>query len=101
VTRPPRAFRDRLRAYSILLDDEPVGSVRSGQSLDVPTTPGPHWLRAVLIYLAVGAVGSEPIDLTVDEGVVAEFLVQPIGPPVYKPGDAAGRRTSYLEVVPA
>lgn len=75
--------------------------MRSGQSLEVTTTPGLHRLRAVPSYLAVGDVGSEPIDITVDEGVAAEFLVQPIGPPVYKPGDAAGRRISYLEVVPA
>jgi hypothetical protein len=101
VTRPPRAVRDRLRAYTILLDDQNVGSVRRGQSLEVSTTPGPHRLHAVLRYLLVGDVGSESIELTAADGAVAEFLVRPIGPPVYKPGDVFGRRTSYLELVPA
>jgi hypothetical protein len=101
VTRPSGRLRDVLRAYTILLDDEKVGSVRSGQSLEVSTTPGPHRLRAALSYLAVGDVGSEPIEIALADDVVAEFLVQPTGSPVFKPGDVRGRRTSYLELVPA
>ncbi len=100
VTRPSGRVRDVLRAYTILLDDQKVGSVRSGQSLEVSTTPWPHRLRAVLSYLAVGDVGSEPIEIVLADSVVAEFLVQPTGSPVFKPGDVRGRRTSYLELVP-
>jgi hypothetical protein len=64
--------------------------VRSGQSLDVSTTPGPHRLRAALSYLAVGDVGSEPIEIALADDGVAEFLVQPTGSPVFKPGDVRG-----------
>lgn len=101
VTRPSGRIRDSLRAYTILLDDQKVGDVRSGQTLEVSTTQGPHRLRAVLSYLLVGDVGSEPIEITLADRAVAEFLVQPVGSPVFKPGDAFGRRTSYLELVPA
>jgi hypothetical protein len=100
VTRPSGRLRDVLRAYTIRLDDEKVGSVRSGQSLEVSRTPGPHRLRAALSYLAVGDVGSEPIEIALADDV-AESLVQPTGSPVFKPGDVRGRRTSYLELVPA
>jgi hypothetical protein len=101
VTRPSGRVRDVLRAYTILLDDQKVGGVRSGQSLDVSTTPGPHRLRAVLSYLVVGDVGSEPIEIVLADDVGAEFLVQPTGSPVFTPGDARGLRASYLEIVPA
>lgn len=97
----PSGIRDALRAYRVLLDGEEVGSVRGGQSVEVTTTQGSHRLAAALGYLLVGAVGSEPLEITVTDDAVAAFVVRPIGSPVFKPGDARYRRSSYLEIVAA
>ena len=100
VTRPSGGFRDSLRAYRISLDERDVGSLRRGQSLDVTTTPGPHRLQASLGYLLVGNAGSEPLEITVTDETVAEYIVRPLGAPIIKPGDVRYRRSSYLELVP-
>jgi hypothetical protein len=99
VTRPAGKVRDILRAYRIIVDDEEVGKVRSGRTIDVPVGPGRHQVRAALGYVAGGDVGSEVFELELTDDEVADLLVQPLGSPIYKPGDIGGRRTSYLEVV--
>ncbi len=37
-------FRDRLRAYKIVLDGGVVGSVRTGQKVEISVPPGKHRL---------------------------------------------------------
>lgn len=101
VTRPAGGLRDSLRAYRISLDGQDAGTIRRGQSLDVTTTPGSHQLQASLGYLLVGDAGSQPVEVTVTDDAVAEYIVRPIGAPVIKPGDVRYRRSSYLELVPA
>jgi hypothetical protein len=99
VFRPAGKVRDILRAYRIIVDDEEVGKVRSGRTIEVPVEPGRHQVRAALGYVAGGDVGSEVYDLELRDGEVAELVVQPLGSPIYKPGDIGARRTSYLELV--
>jgi hypothetical protein len=100
VTRPGGGFRDALRAYRIIIDDQDAGKIRRGQTIDIPTTPGSHRIRAALAYVAVGDVGSETIEITLGDDEVADLAVRPIGSPIYKPGDIGSRRTSYLELQP-
>jgi hypothetical protein len=100
ITRPGGGFRDALRAYRVIVDDEEVGKVRRGQTIEIPTAPGSHRVRAALGYIVGGDVGSETFEIVVADDEVADLSVRPIGSPVYKPGDIGGRRTSYLEVGP-
>lgn len=37
-----RQFRDMLRSYEVLVDDQPVGSIRRNQTLEIPVSPGTH-----------------------------------------------------------
>jgi hypothetical protein len=61
LMREPRGRRDRLRAYSILLNSKPVGKLRPGQTLDLPVERGHHsvqiaidWARSPMISVDVG-----------------------------------------------
>jgi hypothetical protein len=45
VTRDPAKWRDKWRAYRILVDGVQVGKVRRGESASVALTPGAHRVR--------------------------------------------------------
>jgi hypothetical protein len=98
VSRPSGGIRDLLRAYRVLIDDEEVGSVRRGQTIEVQTPGGAHRVRAALGYVGAGDVGSEPLAINLGPADTVDLVVEPVGKPVYKPGDIAARRTSYLAV---
>ena len=38
-------FRDRLRAYKVVLDGNVVGEINNGQQLELKVTPGKHRLQ--------------------------------------------------------
>lgn len=42
VHRTPGGNRDRMRGYKILIDNDVAGTVKPGEQLTVPVTPGPH-----------------------------------------------------------
>lgn len=48
ITREKAPWRDRLRAYEVLLDGKSVGSLRAGGTLDLPLQPGVHRLQLKL-----------------------------------------------------
>jgi hypothetical protein len=48
ITREKAPWRDRLRAYEVLLDDRKVGSLRSGETLNLRLEPGVHRLKLKL-----------------------------------------------------
>ncbi len=43
--REPAAWVDRLRAYTLLVDGEPRGTVGNGDTLEIELTPGEHRVR--------------------------------------------------------
>ena len=59
-------FRDRFRAYKVLIDGERVGQVKNGQVFARPADPGVHRVR-----LKVDWVGSPEITVNVLPGATA------------------------------
>lgn len=73
IRRHQGDHRDRLAAYSVLLDGEEIGSLPSGQCLERSVAPGSHDLR-----IDIGSrLGSEELHFTVVRGEAAEFECRP------------------------
>lgn len=45
VTREAGGYRDRMRAYKILIDKTVVGAIKPGESLTVPVASGSHTVQ--------------------------------------------------------
>ena len=45
VTRAPGGSRDRMRGYTVLIDNAPAGSVKAGEHVTVLVAPGPHTVQ--------------------------------------------------------
>ncbi|KDN87690.1 hypothetical protein KCH_05450 [Kitasatospora cheerisanensis KCTC 2395] len=52
VTRDPTPVRDKFRAYTLLVDDSPVATIRRGASVSVELAPGPHTVRLKIDWCA-------------------------------------------------
>jgi len=68
VTRVPAGRRDRLRAYSILLDSQAVANIRPGETVALPVTQGRHSVQMAMDWgrsrpLVVDLAPGETIDL--------------------------------------
>lgn len=72
VRRDTNLYGDRGRRYRVLLDDREAGSVKWGETLDLPIEPGAHRLRVQLDWS-----GSPTIPFNVSAGEVAEFVCRP------------------------
>jgi hypothetical protein len=48
VERESRAWRDRLRAYKVLVDGSRVASIRRGERITIPTAEGRHRVQLVI-----------------------------------------------------
>jgi hypothetical protein len=72
LTREPRGKRDRLRAYSILVDGEKAGWVRPGQTVEVPLAQGAHSVR-----IAIDWARSPPVEVEIDAGEVVDLHCAP------------------------
>ena len=84
LSRVPSRWRDRGRRYVVLIDDEAVGKIRQGETLEFVLAPGAHSLR-----LKVDWKGSDEIGVQIEVGQVASFLCEPNG----------GARSAPLDVV--
>ena len=64
-------YADRLRAYSILVDDVKIGEIRNGETKDFPIAPGRHRISAKIDWCRTAA-----LEFTVQEGEPLSFLVR-------------------------
>ncbi|GAA1366279.1 hypothetical protein GCM10009661_18720 [Catellatospora chokoriensis] len=72
--RPPAVWRDRLRAYRLVVDGYEVGEIRRGQVLRVQVSPGRHEVQARIDW-----TGSKRWVFDAVEGCEARFRVEPAG----------------------
>jgi hypothetical protein len=56
LTREPRGRRDRLRAYSIVVDSHVVGTIRAAQTLDLPVARGAHSVQIAIDWARSPAI---------------------------------------------
>ncbi|GAA2760828.1 hypothetical protein [Actinopolymorpha rutila] len=64
MTREPARWRDKWRAYRILVDGVQVGKVRRGESTTVTLTPGTHHVRLRIDWCTSPEVS---VDITAGE----------------------------------
>jgi hypothetical protein len=57
LMREPRGRRDRLRAYSIVVDSHVVGTIRPAQTLDLPVARGTHSVQIAIDWARSPAIG--------------------------------------------
>jgi hypothetical protein len=74
VQRPGASGIDRARAYEILVDGEPKGTVRSGRELSLALQPGRHTVRARLDW-----TGSEDVPVHLGPGATVRMRVRARG----------------------
>jgi hypothetical protein len=74
VKRAAVPWRDRKRAYKIVLDDRVVVEVRDGQEFRIVLPAGTHTVR-----IKIDWSGSAPLRFSVNPGGVAAFACEPAG----------------------
>ncbi|WP_155370224.1 hypothetical protein [Catellatospora vulcania] len=72
--RPRGGWRDRMRAYCLVVDGSVIGEIRRGQVVRVPVHPGRHQVRATIDW-----TGSPQVTVDVPAGSEARFRVEPAG----------------------
>lgn len=72
VTREPGVWRDRLRAYSVVVDSQAAGKVRRGQTLELPVAPGAH-----SVQIAIDWARSPALDVEVAPGQTVDLRCAP------------------------
>jgi hypothetical protein len=72
LTRDPGGWRDRLRAYSVVVDSEAAGELRRGQTIELPVAPGGH-----SVQIAIDWGRSPPLDVDVDPGEIVDLRCAP------------------------
>ena len=87
VHRAAVPWRDRLRAYKVIIDDQPVGQLRNGQDFNREVSPGSHRLQ-----IKIDWTGSEELHVTVQPGETASFICEPAGSSWSGLFDLLGRR---------
>lgn len=76
ILRRPKAFRDKLRDYKVLVDEEPVGTLREGGKFVLELAPGEHTVQCKVDWCS----SPRPTVTFPDEGDVC-MTVEPNGGP--------------------
>lgn len=92
LTRVPGGWRDRLRRYQVIVDDEQVAMIKRGERLSLPVTPGRH-----TVFLRISWARSPALEVDVAPGEAVALECAPGVVPPFGPGADAYielRRTS-------
>jgi len=74
IYRDDGHYQDRLRSYDLFVDGEPVGSLRRGQTFDVPVLAGTH-----LVEAKISSYRSE-LSIEVEDGETRRVRCWPAAP---------------------
>lgn len=74
INRPAGAWRDRLRAYHVLLDGQRLGVIRAGETIGSDIAAGPHLVQAKIDWS-----GSPPLEFDAEPGTEIVLRVEPAG----------------------
>ncbi|HYZ79579.1 MAG TPA: hypothetical protein VE596_19630 [Gaiellaceae bacterium] len=72
LTRESRGWRDRLRAYSVVVDSEVVGKIRRGETIELSVAPGAH-----SVQVAIDWARSPAIDIDFAPGETVDLRCAP------------------------
>ncbi|MFN2537113.1 MAG: hypothetical protein ABR549_03045 [Mycobacteriales bacterium] len=93
LKRQASTWRDKSRAYKVLLDGAVVGVIRDGQSLNVQTTPGRHHLRLKMDWLE-----SQSLELKLEQGELRAFTCGPNGRALSALFDLFSRKRFWIKL---
>jgi hypothetical protein len=74
VRRLPAPYRDRLRAYDVVIDEAVVGAVRDGDEIRCSIPAGDHVIRVKIDWS-----GSRPLRFSLPAGQSVSFECEPSG----------------------
>lgn len=74
VTRNPAEWRDRRRAYRVLIDDREAGVVTPDREFVVPVSPGSH-----RVSIKIDWTGSREVPVVVQPGDSVTLVCEPAG----------------------
>src|SRR5438445_12483076 len=74
VERAANGYRDRLRAYAVILDGQEAGRVKRGQAIEIALSPGSH-----VAMLKMDWCSSPRVTFAVSPGEVAILACRPGG----------------------
>ena len=86
-------WRDRLRAYKLIVDGRAVAAVRSGEEQTVAVEPGSH-----RVWTKIDWCRSQILDVDLEEGDRAVLRCRPNGPLLLVFLYATFLRTRYLDL---
>lgn len=81
LSRAASGWRDRLRRYQVIVDGERVATIKRGECLDLPVTPGWH-----TVHLQISWARSPQLGLDVPPGEVVALECAPGHLPPFGPG---------------
>ncbi|HET6816204.1 MAG TPA: hypothetical protein VFH66_03135 [Mycobacteriales bacterium] len=94
ITRDPAVWRDRGRAYKVLIDGRQAGTVRHGETFVTSVSPGTHSVR-----LRIDWTGSQEVQVAVAPGATTSLVCAAGGSSWTALFDALGRRP-YISLRP-
>ena len=77
VRRQPSLWRDRLRAYKLVVDGSSVASVGQGETKDVAIEPGHH-----RVWMRISWCRSRMLDIDLQDGGHARLMCRANGSPL-------------------
>jgi len=93
IARPPAVWRDRLRAYELMVDGYPVASVNPDESETVPVVAGHH-----SVWVKIDWCRSDVLDVDLCDGERAVLTCRPNGPLLLGVLFSVFLRTRYLSI---
>ena len=81
VFRVPGGWKDRLRRYQVVIDGEQVASIKHGERVDLPVTPGKH-----TVFMQISWARSPRLELDIAPGQVVTLECAPTSSPPLGPG---------------
>jgi hypothetical protein len=72
LSRKNAKWRDRLRSYRVILDDDEVARIKRGQDLELPVSAGRHQ-----ILLEIDWCSSPTVEFDAQPGEVIRFVCEP------------------------
>lgn len=87
VNRTSAPWRDRKRAYVLLVDGHVAGEVRDGQEVRHTVTPGTH-----AVAMKIDWSGSDTLSVTLGSGETACFVCEPTASSAMTLRDLLSRR---------
>jgi hypothetical protein len=93
ISRKGGGWRDRARAYAVLIDDQLAAKIKHGQRVEVPVGPGRHEL-----HLKISWCSSRSFTFQAGPGEVAEFYCEPGGPASAALGQVLADTDRYIRL---